>query len=401
MRLISLFCFVTLVVASPAILPIAYPHNVLGTESPPRMETAMLPTLFPVSHAANLLILRNGDVLCFWFSGSEEGASGVGILVSRLPKGSKTWQSAVLVDSESGKSYQNPVPFEAPNGDLWVLHTSQTAGKGQADAQVLRVISHDRGQHWSKPSVLFPEPGSYIRQPIVVGDHGELVLSFYYSTSSGITAGADTNYSSVKISKDAGKSWTECKVPHSEGLVQMDIIRISSVGYLAFFRSRYADNIYRSNSPDGCHWGVPGPTVLPNNNASIQAVRLTNGDIVLAFDNAVGEAKQRVPQTGPRFPLSVAVSKNNGRDWIAVRDLEVGPAEKRAGTNDSVDEYSYPSIKQLPDGRIMVAYTYRRQAIKSAVFDESWIEQGNTTGAYRPETAIYRGNHFKTEYLSR
>ena len=336
LRLGCLFSLMMLVATSSAILSTKHAHNTFGGDSTsPGLEIAMLPTLFPVSHAANLLVLRNGDVLCFWFSGSEEGASDVAILVSRLPRDTKTWEAAVVVDGESGKSYQNPVPIEAADGSVWLLHTSQTAEKGQADAQVLKVISYDEGQHWSKPEALFAEAGSYIRQPIVVGYHGELLLPFYYSTSSGITAGAETNYSSVKISNDLGNSWSECKVPHSEGLVQMDIIKVTSAGYLAFFRSRYADNIYRSDSPDGCHWADPTPTALPNNNASIQAVRLTNGDLVLAFDNAVGTSKKRIPQTGPRFPLSVALSKDIGKHWIAVRDLEVGPEVRRAEANSS------------------------------------------------------------------
>jgi predicted neuraminidase len=37
--------------------------------------TAYLDQLYPSAHAANLLLLDNGDVLCFWFSGTLEGAS--------------------------------------------------------------------------------------------------------------------------------------------------------------------------------------------------------------------------------------------------------------------------------------------------------------------------------------
>ena len=39
-------------------------------------EEAYLPILYPSSHAANLLQLKNGDVLCVWFSGTWEGSSG-------------------------------------------------------------------------------------------------------------------------------------------------------------------------------------------------------------------------------------------------------------------------------------------------------------------------------------
>src|ERR1700677_1577627 len=49
---------------------------------------AYLPVIQPSSHAANLIVLKNGDLLCFWFTGTWEGQSGVGIAVSRLARGS-------------------------------------------------------------------------------------------------------------------------------------------------------------------------------------------------------------------------------------------------------------------------------------------------------------------------
>src|SRR2546430_15236422 len=124
------------------------PNKELGTRE------AMLPALFSSSHAANLLVLKNGDVLCTWFSGSAEGESNVGIVLSRLLKGSSTWQPTILIDRREGKSYQNPVLFQQPSGRIWIFHTMQTAGKGQADAKVLKVYSDDNGKTWSQPEVL-------------------------------------------------------------------------------------------------------------------------------------------------------------------------------------------------------------------------------------------------------
>jgi predicted neuraminidase len=353
----------------------------------------MLPTLFPSSHAANLLVLRNGDILCFSFSGTREGESNVAIVVSRLAKGSQTWDPAVLVDREAGKSYQNPVPMEDAKGRIWLFHTSQSAGKGQADSQVLKVYSDDGGKTWSKQEILFGKAGSYLRQPTVAGQGGELLLPIYYSTSEGITHGAETNYSVVEISKDAGKTWRECPVPESGGLVQMNIIRLRPRSYVAFFRSRYADFVYRSTSSNGCEWSRPEKTVLPNNNASIQATRLRNGDIVMAFDNTRGKSTEHKTQTGPRAPLSVATSPDAGITWTAVRDLEIpdsaaNPALNSPGAGNTIEfpgkeEYSYPSIIQTPTGQILVAYTYRRLAIKAVIFEESWIERGTTLGIYK------------------
>lgn len=252
---------------------------------------------------------------------------------------------------------------------------------------------------WSKPEVVFDKAGSYLRQPTVMGENGELLLPIYYSTSSGITNGADTNYSVVDVSKDAGKTWRECRVTGSNGLVQMSIVKLRPKSYVAFFRSRYADFIYRSTSTNGCEWTAPTKTVLPNNNASIQATLLKDGHIAIAFDNTQGKSPEKLaahePQTGPRAPLSVALSSDAGLTWTSVRDLEIPDAAVRAsvvnspGVGDTIqfpgeEEYSYPSILQNPSGQILVAYTYRRVAIKAVLFDESWIRQGNTVGVYKP-----------------
>ena len=356
-------------------------------------QTALLPTLYPSSHASNLLLLRNGDLLCFWFSGSAEGQSGVGIVFSRLAKGSHTWSATHLIDQDPAMSYQNPVPFEAPDGAIWLLHTQQSAGKGQGDSQILKVLSRDGGQTWSKPEVLFAKRGAYDRQPIVIGDHREWILPIYYSTSAGITKGAQTNYSAVEVSHDSGKTWQETRVPGSEGLVQMNIVKLGPGKFVAFFRSRYADHIYRSTSKDGITWTAPQATVLPNNNASIQAYALQDGGIVMAFDNTHGPNPNKVPQTGPRVPLSLAISRDKGLNWNEVRDLEVpapqgGPDQAPGAAVIHLpkgQEYSYPSVLQLPDGKIITTYTYRRQAIKAVLVDEKWIGEGKTVGAYKPE----------------
>lgn len=363
------------------------------SDEPPGTQNAMLPTLYPSSHASNLLLLRNGDLLCFWFSGAAEGESGVGIVLSRLPRGSHTWSAAQLIDRDPADSYQNPVPFEAPDGTIWLLHTRQSAGKGQGDSQILKVLSRDGGRTWSKPEVLFNKRGAYDRQPIVTGDNGQWIFPIYYSTSAGITKGAQTNYSAVEVSRDTGKTWQETRVPGSEGLVQMNILRLMRGKFVAFFRSRYADHIYRSTSADGIHWMPPAPTALPNNNASIQAYALKDGDVVMAFDNTHGPDPQRVPQTGPRVPLSLGLSKDGGITWTAVRDLEVPATQTESDKSPGAEvirlpkgqEYSYPSVLQLPDGKILTTYTYRRQAIKAVLVDEDWIKHGGTVGAYRPE----------------
>jgi predicted neuraminidase len=335
------------------------------------VQEAFLPTIEPSSHAANLLQLKNGDLLCFWFSGIGEGRSGVAIVVSRLNSGSRQWSKPIVIDRQAGASYQNPVPFEAPDGTVWLIHTTQPADQGQMNARVLVVKSHDQGRTWGIPQVLFDKPGAFVRNRIVIRPDGAWLLPMYFTPSAGITTGAETNYSVVKISKDLGATWSDCPVPDSNGYVQPSIVPLSKSSYVAFFRSRFADFIFRSTSTDGCTWSAPKATSLPNNNASIQAVGLKDGRIAVAFNNAHAANIIGKPSTGPRKPLTVALSSDGGNTWSASRDVELG---RQGAINNAREEYSYPSILQEKNGAILVAYTFLRQTIKVVEFPESWIE---------------------------
>jgi len=358
------------------------------------IEEAYLSPIFASSHAANLLALRNGDLMCVWFSGTREGDSDVAIMLARLSKGSAQWSKPQVVDHHPGESYQNPVLFEAPDGTLRILHTTQPAGEGQANARVLMVRSEDGGVHWSDPQVVFNLPGSFTRQPLVVMPNGSWLLPMYVTPSRGITTGAETNYSVVKISSDRGAHWKDCSVPQSNGYVQPNVIPLAG-GYRAFFRSRFADFVYESTSPDGCAWTPPRQTALPNNNASIQVARFANGHLVMAFNNVGSVLSDGKPKAGPRKPLSVALSKDNGVTWGWVRDLETGRAAAELGTTPTArqsqrEEYSYPSVAESAGGPINVAYTYQRRTIKIVRFDELWIEQGGTAG-------VFKGNHVRRQ----
>jgi predicted neuraminidase len=353
---------------------IVHPARFKGTKE------AYLPIIRQQNHATNLLSLPNGDLLCFWFAGTREGDSDVSIAMSRLDRGSIRWSVPVILSHHPGWSDQNPVPFRAPDGRLWLFHTSQKAHKGQTTAIVYQLTSDDQGHTWTAPKVLFSTPGTFIRQHLVIF-HREWLFPTYRSASASIVTNAQNDVSIVKISKDNGKTWSDCEVAGSGGLVQMNIVQLSGNHLIAFFRSRYADWIYKSDSTDGCHWSTPVATQLPNNNSSMQAVRLKDGHLVMIFNNAQATTTRSTPRTAARTILSIALSLDGGKTWPWVRDVQAGnePPTYRVGEKP---EYSYPSVTQSPDGMIQIAFTFRRETIKYMTFDERWIKQGSAVGLF-------------------
>ena len=376
-------------------------------EADPERLEAFLPSPCVQNHAANIMPLPGGDIGCVWFGGTQEGVPDISVYFSRLSAGQDRWSEPVRLSDDPTRSEQNPILFPAPEGSLWLLWTAQISGN-QDTAIVRRRISTDNGRSWGPTETLFDRVGAsgvFVRHPPTVLDNGDILLPiFYCNARPGEKWVGSYDASAVRISSDGGKTWQEYPVPDSTGCVHMDVSQLQDGSLLALFRSRWADNIYGSRSEDrGRTWSAPIPTALPNNNSSIQYTRLANGHLALVFNDINAERiterraslyddiedasdaglKEPVAQPGerqvvwgvPRAPMTLAISEDGGRTWPYKRNLEVG--DGYCMTNNSREqlnrEYSYPSIKQGPDGALHIAFTYFRQAIKYVRVAEAWV----------------------------
>ncbi|MER6987922.1 exo-alpha-sialidase [Saccharopolyspora hirsuta] len=378
-------------------------------ENGPGRTDATLTAPVAQCHAANLAVLPGGDIGCAWFGGTQEGVHDIRIWFSRLAPDGDTWSQPVALTGDPDRSEQNPVLFTAPDGVLWLLWTAQRAGR-QDTAEVRSRRSADGGRTWDEPRVLLPADelgGVFIRQPVQVTAAGTWLLPAFrcITPATGTWSGGDDT-SAVYASDDAGATWTRYDVPSSRGSVHMNVLP-SDAGYVAFYRSRFADVIRTSTSPDGLKWTVPEPTQLPNNNSSIQATGLADGRIALVYNASsaadathrraglydevdehgalAGQERAAVAVDGgwddreafwgaPRAPLALATSADGGRTWHRHPDLARG--EGTCLTNNSRDglnkELSYPSIVQDDRGRVHVAFTHHRSSISHVRLDPDW-----------------------------
>ena len=83
---------------------------------------------------------------------------------------------------------------------------------------------------------------------------------------------------------------------------------------------------------------------MPNNNSGIDCVKLSDGRIVLLC-NPVEK------NWGPRTPLSLYISDNNGESFEKILDLETDEGG-----------FAYPSVVEC-GGRLHIVYTYNRKKI--------------------------------------
>jgi predicted neuraminidase len=101
----------------------------------------------------------------------------------------------------------------------------------------------------------------------------------------------------------------------------------------------------RSDSDDfGQTWSPLKPTALPNNNSGVDLAQTPDGTLLMAY-NPVSK------DWGPRTPLTLAMSNDDGEGWRDVATLEDAPGE-----------YSYPAVIAFPGG-FAGTYTWKRDSI--------------------------------------
>lgn len=305
-------------------------------------------------HATTVLPLEDGRVICAWFGGSKEGKDDVDIWYA--VKDGEKFGKPVVMSKEKDVPHWNPVLFEHKNGNISLFFK---VGKKIPYWRTFRAISTDKGNTFSKPEELVKGDRS--------GGRGPVKNKCLRLSSGRVLAPASTEHTGwicfVDISDDDGMTWrkskrikTEYCPPlmnslngHSKNKIPMiqPTLWESEPGKVHMLTRTAVGRIYRSDSEDyGETWCEAYPTDLPNNNSGIDLVKVPDGRIYL-LSNPVSE------NWGERSPLTLSLSKDNGKTFDTVLTLE---EEKK----DS--EFSYPAIV-YKDGILYISYTWERENV--------------------------------------
>ncbi|MCR5085340.1 MAG: exo-alpha-sialidase [Succinivibrionaceae bacterium] len=359
------------------------------------VEALLPPGPYKTAHSPAMLELPDGTLLCAWFAGSFEGAPDVSIVCARLEPGADTWGEPALVSGDPERSEQNPSLFLAPSGEVWAMYTAQlgrAAGKDnmQFTSQVRRQRSTDGGRTFGPYDTMFPEQGTFCRQPIQVLSGGRMIFGNWICTDS--PDGLSGDPTAFRISDDGGATWRRVDMPRSNGRVHANVVELAPGHLVAFMRSREADFIYRSESRDnGDSWDEPVPTPVPNNNSSISAIRLQSGRIAIACNPTCTSNPQPGVAAWPglRCPVAIAISEDGGRTFPLMRSMELGEGFTGEENRANNRQYEYPYLMQARDGTLHLTYAWRNRAgVKHVAFrEEDVIGQKRGQGRYNPTSA--------------
>ena len=269
---------------------------------------ALLEPMGEQNHAPQLCWIRPDLLGCVWMAGSGEGTAGMSVFLSLLCAEGGGWSEPQRISRDVDRSEQNPLLFVS-EGCLHLIHSAQVV-RDPKDRSALEtsssfsmqwtaVLRHQRlalegldpsdpetwsAEAWSTPVDLLDDP-AFCRNPPHPLENGHWLLPIYRSLEAGGAFGHD--HSEMVGLDPVGQCLGQpVSIPDSTGRVHGSVVASrDGAQLLQFFRSRLADQIYRSvSTDDGQTWSAPEPTQLPNNNSSIQACRLASGRLAMIFN---------------------------------------------------------------------------------------------------------------------
>lgn len=300
---------------------------------------------FDQCHASTISSLGDDTYMLAWFAGSHEKHDDVGIWTTQGKPGN--WAEPKMTAKIREDPHWNPVLFLDPDG---ILHLYFKVGKEIDHWETWVQSSEDKGKTWSEARELVP------------GDRGGRgpVRNHMLVLSDG-TWLAPASLERDKVwdvivdrSEDKGKTWEateKLELDRSqisgEGVIQPALWE-SRPGHVHMLMRSSSGNICRSDSEDyGKTWSPIVETDLPNNNSGIDVAHIEGQKIALIYNPVSGN-------WGKRYPITVAISTDNGKTWPIKYNVEEGEEED--------DELSYPAII-YEDGHLVACYTWNRQRI--------------------------------------
>lgn len=349
-------CFVTLCLAMLPALAIAADdityERVIGTEFPGKYK-----------HPASIEELAGGDLYIAYYGGDGEYADVTAVYGMRKKKGQAQWSPPAIIADTPFYSDGNAVVWQAPDGLVWLFYVCRF-GDTWSTSRIKAKISRDGARTWSDSFFVALEEGMMVRsRPLLLAD-GDYLLPVYHETGHDTERVGPDSTSLFLRFDPRKKKWSQsARIRSAKGNIQPSVVQLTADHLVAYCRrgGGYGPGtesfVVRSESRDGGQtWSEGRDTQFPNPNAAIDLLKLTNGHLLLVYNNSGVD----------RTPLTVAISTDGDKTYAYRRDIAVGD-----------HDYAYPYAIQTADGKVHLVYTSdARSVINHAVFDEAAIVAG-------------------------
>jgi predicted neuraminidase len=308
----------------------------------------------PSVHSATAIEISGGRIRAFWYGGSREGASDVAIYSAVFEPSSSSWGPQEIATTREAtardlgryvKKLGNPVVARDSRGRLWLFYVSVSVG-GWSGSAVNYRLSEDEGATFGPARRIVASPflnlGTLVRGPAVPFEDGTLGLPVYHELLGKFGE-------LLRLSPD-GELLDKTRLSKGRSSLQPAVVPLGRLEAVAFLRSSgfSPKRVLSVRTDDGGHsWSDLAPTELLNPDASVAALRISTGEVLIAFNDSEVD----------RSNLKLAVSRDGGRSFTVLLTVEA------PGGDASSRELAYPWLLESSDGAIHLLYSWNRDRI--------------------------------------
>jgi hypothetical protein len=246
---------------------------------------------------------------------------------------------------------------------------------------------------WSEPRVLWIGYTGALNSVIQMRS-GRIVLPFSYLTArnwgnrgEGLAAFTFVGQYNCTViySDDRGNTWhlgTDLTVPVPDivsayGAVEPVVVQLEDGRVWNLIRTQMG-RFWESYSTDGEDWSEPQPTSIISSDSPAGLVRLSDGRIVLFWNNCL-----RYPYAyGGRQVLHAAVSDDSGHSWRGIREVGRDPLRNEAPPSGHDYGTAYPFPTPANDDRVIFVSGQGEGRVLRKMLDPAWLYETNQTADF-------------------
>jgi len=285
----------------------------------------------PRNSEGDFVTLKDGTILFIYthYTGKSSDDHAPAYLASRSSKdGGKTWTASdqLIVEREGDMNVMSVSLLRLQNGKIALFYLKKNS---ETDCIPLMRISTDEAKTWSAPTPCITDRKGYFvlnnNRVIQLKDGRLLMAVAMHRSLDGKWQAKATLYS--YFSDDNGATWKSGQaVPNTSDIVTQEpgVIELKDGRIMMLIRTDSGFQQLSYSKDKGETWSHIEPSTIhsPVSPASIARIPST-GDLLLVWNN--NKVKEAAWHGGVRTPLTIAVSKDDGKTWLHIKNIESDP----------------------------------------------------------------------------
>ncbi|MCE7070867.1 glycoside hydrolase [Dyadobacter sp. CY327] len=285
----------------------------------------------PRNSEGDFITLKDGRILFIYsrYTGKSTSDHAPAYLAGRYSSdGGKTWtnEDRLVVEREGDMNVMSVSLLRLKNGKIAMFYLKKNS---ETDCIPLMRISEDEAKTWSAATPCITDRKGYFvlnNNRVIQLKNGRLLMAVaLHSSIDGKWQNKADLYS--YFSDDNGASWKSGKqVPNSTKIITQEpaVIELKDGRIMMLIRSDSGVQQLSYSADKGVTWShIESSTIYsPVSPASIARIPST-GDLLLVWNN--NKIKEEGWHGGARTPLTVAISKDEGKTWEHVKNIESDP----------------------------------------------------------------------------